>query len=218
LTNQARDWPEPVAAFAAPLGLLFSRTDPTVGAIDFQNARKPRPKRDVKKLRMIAAAAGVAVLLLIALGYRWYKVGSIREEITEKRSQIDDLKKQLKAGDPLMKSAALVGEWDQKASQEMGQIGQLYAELPGTHKMYLTKYHLSPGPKNSMGVIQAEGHAKSEEEISQLFSNLAKRGIKVKPTKRQESSDSDYPVHFTLDLELPLPKPAQAKPAPAPQS
>jgi hypothetical protein len=187
-------------------------------AIDFQNPRKSRPKRDVEKLRKIAAAASVAVLLLIGLGYRWYKVGSIRKEITAKRGQIDDLKKQLKAGEPLMKSAALVAEWDQRANQEMAQIGQLYAELPGTHKMYLTKYHLSPGPKNSMGVINAEGHAKAEDEVRQLLGNLAERGIKVKPKPTKESPDSDYPVHFTLDLELPVPKAAQATPTPAPQS
>jgi Tfp pilus assembly PilM family ATPase len=218
LSNQAKDWPEPVAAFASPLGLLLSRTDPTVGAIDFQNPRKPRPKRDVKKLRMIAAAAGALALVLMALGYRWWKVGNIREEITDKRGQIEEAKELLKAGDPLMKSAALVAEWDLRANDEMAQIGQLYAELPGTHKMYLVKYHLLTGPKTSMGLIQAEGHAKEEEEVRQLKADLAERGIKVKPTSTKESPDSDYPVHFTLDLEIPVPKPAQATPAQAPQS
>lgn len=212
LTNQASDWPEPVAAFAAPLGLLLSRTDPTVGAIDFQNPRKPRPRRDVKKLRLMVGAGVVAVLLLAAMGYRWWKVNDLRDEITQTRSQIDRLKQSVKAGEPLMKSAALVAEWDQRANQELGQLGQLYAELPGTHKMYLVKYHLTAGPKTSLGVIQAEGRAKTEEEVRQLKANLAERGIKVKPTKTGESSDSDYPVSFTLDLELPVPKPAQATP------
>jgi hypothetical protein len=189
-----------------------------VGAIDFQNPRKSRPRRDVKKLRMIAAAAAVGVLLIGAMGYRWWKVGDLREEITQKRGEIDGLKQTIKVGEPLMKSAALVGEWDQRANQELAQLGQLYAELPGTHKMYLVKYHLAAGPKNSLGIIQAEGRAKNEDDVSELFGNLYARGIKVKPTKRQESADSEYPVHFTLDLELPLPKPAQAAPAPAPKS
>ena len=56
------------------------------------------------------------------------------------------------------------------------------------------------------------------QPLLDIADSLAARGIKVKPTKRQESADSEYPVHFTLDLELPLPKPAQATPTPAPQS
>jgi Tfp pilus assembly PilM family ATPase len=218
LTSQVKDWPEPVAAFAAPLGLLLSRTDPTMGAIDFQNPRKSRAKRDVKKIRMMAALGVVAVLLLAAIGYRWWKVGKLQDEIAQKRGQIEELKKSIKAGEPLMKSHALVGEWDQRANDDLAQLGQLYAELPGTHKMYLVKYHLTPGPKSALGVIQAEGRAKEEDEVRQLFSNLAERGIKVKPTKTQDSTDSEYPVHFTLDLELPVPKPVQAPPAATPKS
>ncbi len=218
LTNLTELWPEPIAAFAAPAGLLLSRTDPTVGAIDFQNPRKSRARRDVKKLRIIAAAAAIGVLLIGAMGYRWWKIRDLQAEITQKREEIDQTKQSVKAGEPLMKSAALVGEWDQRANQELAQIGQLYAELPGTHKMYLVKYHLASGPKNSLGIIQAEGRAKDEDDVSELFGNLYARGIKVKPTKRQASADSEYPVHFTLDLELPLPKPAQATPIPAPNA
>jgi hypothetical protein len=84
--------------------------------------------------------------------------------------------------------------------------------------MYLVKYHLTSGPKDSLGVIQAEGRAKDDDEVRQLKANLAEAGIKVIPTKNGVSPDSDYPIQFTLDLELPVPKPPQAKPVPAPQS
>ena len=218
LTNQAGDWPKPIGAFAGPAGLLLARHDSIVGAIDFQNPRKQRPRRDIKKIRMITGAVAAAVLLIVAIGYRYWKVGSLRDEITQKREQIEDLKKVVKLGEPTMKSAGLVGEWDQKAMKELAQIGQLYSAMPGTDLMYLVKYNLLPGSRTSAGVIQAEGRAKAEADVRELFGKLADRGIKVKPSKTQQSTDSDYPVQFTLDLELPLPQSPQIAVASAPRS
>jgi hypothetical protein len=137
LSNHAQNWPQPIAAFAGPAGLLFARTEPIVGAIDFQNPRKQRARRDIKKIRMIAAAAAAAVLFIGGMGYRYWKVADLQAEIISKRSQIDSLKKSVKAGEPLMKAASVVGEWDLRANKEMGQIGRLYSALPGTDLMYL---------------------------------------------------------------------------------
>ena len=75
--------------------------------------------------------------------------------------------------------------------------------------MYLVEYKLSPGSRTSIGQIYAVGRAKAEADVRELFSKLADRGIKVKPSKTQQSPDSDYPVQFTLDLELPVPAPAK---------
>lgn len=218
LTNEANDWPKPIAAFAGPAGMLLSRAGSVVGAIDFENPRKQRARRDIKKIRMIAAAVAVGILFIGAMGYRWWKVQDLQSEITQKRDQIEQLKLVVKNGEPTMKSAGLVGEWDQKANRELAQIAQLYSAMPGTDLMYLVKYNYSPGPRTSLGVIQGEGRAKAEADVRELFGKLAERGIKVKPSKTQQSPDSEYPVQFTLDLELPLSTPPTAASATAPQS
>jgi Tfp pilus assembly PilM family ATPase/outer membrane murein-binding lipoprotein Lpp len=217
LSNQAQDWPKPIGAFAGPAGLLLGRTDSAVGAIDFQNPRKQRPRRDLKKLRMIAAAAILGVLFIGAMGYRWWKVGDLQNEITQKRGQIDQLKQVVKQGEPTMKSAGHVGEWDQKANKELAQIAQLYSAMPGTDLMYLVRYELKSAPANSLGIIQGEGRAKSEPDVREFFDKLYNRGIKARASTRKQSPDSDYPVQFTLDLELPLPASPRTL-ASAPQS
>ncbi len=205
LTDQAGHWPEPVAGFAGPAGMLFARTEPVVAAIDFQNPRKQRPRRDIKKIRLIAAAAALAVLFIAGMGFRWWKVQDLQNEILAKRGRIDQLKKIVKAGEPTMKSAGLVGDWELRAGKELAQIGPLYSALPGTDLMYLVKYHRTSGSLNALSAIQAEVRAKSQTDARELYAKLAEQGIKVKPPKYQESSDSEYPVQFTLDLERPLP-------------
>ncbi len=213
ITNRAGDWPAPIAAFSGPVGALESSSDALVRKIDFLNPRKQRARRDMEKIRKWALIGTAAMLVIGAMGYRWWKVGDLKSEIAAKRVQVEQLNKLVKGGQPVMSSAGLVGEWEQKADKEMGQIGQLYSALPGTDLMYLVEYKLSPGPRNSVGQVYAVGRAKAEADVRELFSQLAERGIKVKPSKTQQSPDSDYPVQFTLDLELPVP--AAAKPGTA---
>lgn len=205
LKNNAGNWPEPLAAYAGPVGLLLSRGGNLINAVDFQNPRKQRAKRDIKKIRMMAAAVAAAVLLIGAMGYRWWKVNDLEDQRTQTLGRIEELKELVQAGQPTMKAAGLVGEWDQKATKDLGQLAHLQRALPGTDLIYLVDFQLSPGPKDSLGHIQAVGRAKAEADVRELFGKLAERGIKVKPTKTEQSTDSAYPVQFTLDLELPLP-------------
>lgn len=217
LTNNAASWPEPVAAFAGPLGLLMSQGGALAQAIDFENPRKARPKRDVKKIRLMAATAAGVILFVGLMGYRWSKVQSLEEERTTRMAQVEDMKKMIKAGQPVMESAGLVGEWDQRATQEIAQLGPLYEALPGTDLIYLVEYRFSPASRTSLGQIQAVGRAKAEADVRELFGKLAERGMKVKPPKYQQSTDSEYPVEFQLDLELPLPVSSPPGTAPANQ-
>ena len=205
VTDNAANWPEPIAAFAGPLGLLMSQESALAQSINFQSPRKERPKRDIKKIRLMAAAAAAVILLVGLMGYRWWKVGSLEQERIDRLAEVGNLKKMLKAGQPTLESAGLVGAWDQRANEEIAQIGPLYQALPGTDLIYLVEYRFTPAGRTALGQIQAVGRAKAETDVRELFGNLADRGMKVKPPKYQESTDSEYPVEFRLDLELPLP-------------
>ncbi|MCA9070695.1 MAG: hypothetical protein KDA84_17315, partial [Planctomycetaceae bacterium] len=120
--NTAADWPKPVTAFAGPLGMLMSQGGSLAQSIDFQSPRKERPKRDIKKLRLMAAGAAGIVLLVGLMGYRWWKVESLGEEQTDRLAQVNEIEKTLKAGKPTLEAAGLVGEWEQKATDELAQM------------------------------------------------------------------------------------------------
>ncbi|MCA9070035.1 MAG: hypothetical protein KDA84_13980, partial [Planctomycetaceae bacterium] len=76
-----------------------------------------------------------------------------------------------------------------------------------TDLMYLVEYRFSPAGRTSLGQIQAIGRAKkdAEDDVRELFSQLADRGMKVKPPTYPPTQDPDYPKGFRLDLEIPLP-------------
>ncbi len=204
-TNNAGHWPAPVAAFGGPAGLLACRMEAIIPTIDFQNPRKQRAQRDIQKIRKITAIAAVGVLIVVALGYRWWKISDLENEISEKQTKIAQLQQFVKANAPTMKSAGLVGEWEQLAEKELGQIGQVYAELPGTNWLYLVKYEYTKGPQKTLGKISLTVRAKDKLYIRDLRNKLADRGFRVKPSVNLESDDSDYPVESKLEIEMPVP-------------
>lgn len=211
LNNSAGSWPEPIAGFAGPLGLLMSRGSTLAPSIDFQNPRKERPKRDIKKLRLMAGAAAGVLLFVGLMGFRWWKVQSLEDERVDRQAQVDELKKMIKTGEPTMESAGLVGEWDQRATKEIAEFTPLYDSLPGTDLLYLVEYRYSPAGRTSLGQVHAVGRAKDKADVWELFRKLADRGLTAKAPTFQQSTDSEYPEEFRFEMEMPLP--ASSKPA-----
>jgi Tfp pilus assembly PilM family ATPase len=203
-----------LAGLAPAMGALLGDVQRTVPSVDFLNPRKPPPKRDLKRERMIyiGIRAGAAVLFLAVIAW-WYA--------SHLQSQIDTLVKEDGVLSVELSGAAApknvfskIQSWQSTAVQPLSELDRLNKLLPGTDRVLLLDVHVLPGRTGELARITGVGIARTERDIEELFDALTTAGYRVQPQVNDDYKlDPDYPHQFDLDISR-LPKaepPAVAK-------
>lgn len=192
-------------SFAGPAGLLLSAAGATVEHIDFLNPRKSVPKADRRTLRISLAAAAV-LIALVGYGAQRWRLSSLDARISDLRAENQELDEELTSRQPLLESAATVGEWARRDVDWLDRLRELNRLFPGTDRIYFTEFTFMDGSdKASAGRIRASGFAANRTEIARLKQRLAENNYIVRPTEdRRNEKDARYPYQCELDFELPM--------------
>lgn len=196
------------AQFSGPIGLLLASADPRVPRLDFLAPRQPPVKRDAKKRRMTMLAAGGGVLVALLLGNYWITLSGLDSELAELAATRDDLVKQLKRGEPTLKSADLVDQWEQTGLSPLDELAALQERMPPRDRVYLKKVELySRISANSPARIKEEGFARErKEDVLGLSDKLLAgespyAGVLI-PSHSSPSDDQHYPWQFVAEVQF----------------
>lgn len=202
------------ALFTGPVGLLFGQSSRRAEPLDFLHPRQPVVPRDLKRLYGTVGSAAAALLLISAVGWRWYTVGSMESETTSHRKASDQLKIELDGSAAMVKNANSVGKWNDQRVAWLDRLFELSDAMEGTDRRYLTKLNCQPGAAGVVGVVRGDGFAKERDDIDDLSTKLSgHQGVTVTPHKvDRPGTDGDYPWKFDLDVSWqPVKKAAATK-------
>jgi len=181
-----------VSAFGAALGLVAS-ADQDV-PFDFFNPKRPPKKRDVRKIKGMAIAAGVAALLLGTVVARSMFLSG-RQEIVEKRSE---QRKTLKAVNKQLKTAERRAEeirrWQGAEIEWLDQLAHLANTLPGAKDLVLTGLQCRGTKVTLAGKVKEPALARFSEALMKIAGYDA-----LQKTKRP-ARDRHYDKQFTMDV------------------
>ena len=188
-------------------------------AVDLLHPRKRLEKPDHRKF--YATVAGVAVLLLLALGLliTRSKTQALNQEIADLNDRIKSIDKVLKAGEPTLKAYSNIDSWGQGQVNSIVSIEDLRQQFPGTGKIYLEDLRLDP-QSDAQNIVSFTGtaYAKSRDDIANLGDKLAQAGYTVTPNPPEESKkDPDYPFMVKLNVKKRRAKPEPPAKPPAPR-
>jgi hypothetical protein len=80
---------------------------------------------------------------------------------------------------------------------------ELNRVLPGTDRVYLHNLRFIPLTGDTIAQIQADGRARTRDEVQQLYQRLAAQSYRVKTHEIvNNEDDKEYPVEFMLDLGI----------------
>jgi Tfp pilus assembly PilM family ATPase/Tfp pilus assembly protein PilN len=193
--------------FGAPLGLLMAAGQPMIEAVDFLNPRKAIVRPDRRKQKIGLIAASVVLAIAAAFGATQWWASSLHQDIDDADEQLAEFDRMIKSGRPTVEAANVINEWQTHSDDWLARMTHLNEVLPGTDRIYLQNYRFTPRAGNSAGHVHADGFARSDDDVFDLYQRLSERGYRVQPQSvPRTSKDSEYPYRFQLELDLTIAK------------
>jgi hypothetical protein len=200
------------APYGGPLGMLLAAEESLVASIDFLNPRRTVVRADRRNLKVAAIAAGVLLLIASCYGIMQWQVASINDQIDEKTASLERFTESISRGRPTVAAAETVRDWQSHSDDWLARMADLNQALPGTDRLYLKNYRFSPASGDSAGHIHADGFARSDRDVFDLYQRLSERGYSVQPqTVLRTDKDKDYPYGFQLELNVAMARNTQKK-------
>ena len=165
---------------------------------DFLNPKKPRPPKDLGKIKLIGGIAGVILLITLLFGIRSSLVNKrmkVYEELTAEAAKID---KHTKIFRQMKLQASTLRKWEAGGRDWLDDFAHVSAALPPAEDVYVTSFTVGRG-----GTIRLGVQAKSGAIISRLDKQLRAAGYDVKPIAINPASDR-YGYNFRSAVELRL--------------
>jgi Tfp pilus assembly PilM family ATPase len=204
-----------LAGLAPAMGAIYHHVHAVVPSVDFLNPRRPPPKRDLRKERLIywGIRGGAAAAVLGGAG--WWYASHLGSQITALQKKDGDLTTQIAAGAGPKEAHGRIQSWLNAAVHPLDEIDRLNRLLPGTDRLLLRDLNVNPGQKGELAKLNGIGFAKSEADINDLFAILSANDYQVQPKlSERNNEDADYPYKFTLEVRrVPKPEPRPRGPA-----
>ncbi|MBI3862596.1 MAG: pilus assembly protein PilM [Planctomycetia bacterium] len=205
------------ALFAGPIGMLLSRYDARVPAIDFLSPRRPPVKRDSRKRQLVLAGAGAATVVALLAFFQWQRIKRLDDEIADRNAKENQLNEKLNLLKPTTEAAGQVAKWESASPDWLDELVELTDRMPATEKVYLSSIDFRPRNGTQPPVIHVEGVARDRTEAMALNPLFARdehfQGIPNKKDVAAPKEVQHYTWAFDKDLRL-LPAPPK-KTAPA---
>ena len=153
-------------------------------------------KHDARKIRALAAAVAVSVLIGGAALARSAYLGKSRGEAQSLRAENTKLKETNRALKTLRDRIVLIREWRKEQLDWLAQLAHLSNTLPGAEALYLDSVECKPG------TIKLLGRAKDRRSLSRFASDLmAMSGYEVRPGATSSVRDPfGYDLKFDMDV------------------
>jgi hypothetical protein len=181
------------------IGLALGISDPNGLPFDFLHPKRPPVQRDMRRVRILAAAAAVVVLVFALVGVRSHLIK--KRLLVQKQVQTDLTAAQKMQ--PLYRQVrgqhAAIAEWIKEGDNWLDHYIYLSGVLPGPEEIYVTSLSVS-----GQGTIRLAVQAKSGEILARLDKQLRAAGYEVKPQAITPGSDK-FGYDFRSSVELIIP-------------
>ncbi|NOX57027.1 MAG: pilus assembly protein PilM [Planctomycetes bacterium] len=204
--------PDERAGLAPLVGQLLAVEEAKVPAIDFLHPRQRPVERDLTKPRLIAAGAGLCILLIGMFVLRAWQIKALDRAITVRQDQQEKLTEELKELAPQVEEADAVAAWIDRAVNCLELTKEIAETLKGTERYYLIRLAVDQGIGRVAATVNANGVAKDRRDIETLYmAFMQRKRYEVQPSEiSRNSPDTEYPFRFELTAEL-LPPEKEAK-------
>lgn len=199
LVGERVDLAEAAAAFGA-IGLACLALETGGLSLDFANPKRPPVARNTARIKTIAAAAAVVLVLIGVLVFRAKLIRQrtmVRNAVQE---QLTDAEKKLPIYRKLKAQAKIVNGWLGEELNWLDHFAYLSAVLPSAEQVYISALNTTP-----QHAIRFSVQARSGELLAELDKNLRAAGYEVKPLSITPATDK-YGYNFRTTVELTIPK------------
>ncbi|WP_166827058.1 hypothetical protein [Thalassoroseus pseudoceratinae] len=188
----------------SPLGLLLQKNRCLADTLDFLHPRQPRARRDPKRTRMLAIAAGVVVVFGIGYFLRSNAVSRLDEQIQTVAAQIDEADDFIDDREESLTSAADVDAWLVKSVRPLERFAEFETASPGRDRVVVQTWQATAEPRGARAQISGVALAKEDSDRRDLLRELAAQGYDVHATRVEDSEEGGYRFRVPLDMERPL--------------
>jgi Tfp pilus assembly PilM family ATPase len=183
----------------AALGLALGVTDPHGLPFDFLNPKRPAVQRNMRRIRLLAAATAGAVLLVSLLAVRSHLLSKRENVYRQIQSEVVAAEKQRPLYRQMQQQSATIQSWINGGRDWLDHYAFLSAILPSSEDIYITSLSIS-----SRGNIHLAVQARSGEILAAMDKQLRAAGYQVKPLAIHPGSDKfGYPFRSTVELIVP---------------
>ena len=165
---------------------------------DFLNPKKPRPPKDLGKIKLIGGIAGVILLIALLFGIRSSLVNKRMKKYESLTAEAAKIQKHTKIFKLMKLQAATLRNWERGGRDWLDDYAHVSASLPRAEDVYVTSFTVGRG-----GTIRLGVQARSGAIISDLDKKLRAAGYDVKPIAINPASDR-YGYNFRSAVELRL--------------
>ncbi len=187
---------EEASSFAAALGLASVDIRRESLPFDFVNPKRPAPPKNTRRIKAIAAAAVIVVLLgagALAGSSHINRLKTDVNKLTVKKKKLLKTNKSLKR---ISKRVKAVETWADADYRWLGQLAHLSNTLPEAKALYLTGLDCSPGK------VMLTGRVADSETVSLFAEKLMDMtGYEVRPKGTSAVRDKfGYTMQFRLEV------------------
>lgn len=179
-----------------PIGLAIAHAGGAQLPFDFLNPKKPPVERDMAKIRRVALAASIG--LLVVGGLAWgvtHRVG-YESRATELENELIRLEDEIKPVDKLAKRVSEVIDWKQGGDGWLDHWANISAHLPPATDAYITSLK-----SRTDGGLVFDVKAKSSAVITSLTERLDNGGYVVSTLSESKATD-DYGYDYRTTVQL----------------
>ncbi|HID22372.1 MAG TPA: hypothetical protein EYP14_08215, partial [Planctomycetaceae bacterium] len=200
--------PDERAGLAPLVGQLLAVEEAKVPAVDFLHPRQRPVERDLTKPRLIAAGAGVCVLLIGMFLLRAWQIHVLDRAIAVRQDLQNKLTEELKDLAPQVEEADAVAAWIDRGVNCLEVTKAIAETLKGTERYYLTRLSVDQATGRGAATVNANGVAKDRRDIETLYMAFMHRNrYEVQPSEiSRNSPDTEYPFRFELTADLQPPE------------
>ena len=163
---------------------------------DFLNPKRPAAPRNLRRIRLLAGAAGAAVFLLALLAARKILINHRTRTLNAASAELAEAEKKRPIYRVLMNHANVVGDWVKGGHDWLEHYANLASVLPPSEEVYLTSLGV-----DNQGVIRLAVQARSGETLARLGKQLREAGYEVKPVAINPGANR-FGYEFRSNVEL----------------
>jgi type IV pilus assembly protein PilM len=190
---------EHAAGALSAIGLALAANDPEGLPFDFLNPKRPPPQRNVRRLRVLAAAAAITTVLVSTTAVRQFMLNQRRKVYRDLQVQLAQEEKKRPIYRQMRVQADTVQEWLSEGRNWLEHYAYLTAILPPSEDVYLTSLSMS-----GKGTVRLSVQARSGDVLARLDKQLRAAGYDVKPLAISPGTDRyGYDFRSTVELSVP---------------
>lgn len=197
--------------YAALIGVLLDEIAGRRPQMDFLHPReKPAPVS--RRRPLILAAAGVAAVLLLVVGYAWWSISELDAQIKRLADESAALEPAVKQAGAIEKNVAALDAWAAGDITWLDEMSELSREMPPAQDAMLTLLRVTS--TDAGGEMQLDGLAQSASVIAPLEKNLRdERHVVEGKGAQQDQRRKKYGWRFKATIDVGRENGNQKKPA-----